>query len=287
MSLPLDRQSFVLPRGAEPDVEIFAIGDIHGRPDLLAALLDAASREPRRTPRRKIVFLGDLIDRGPDSFAAIDLAIGAGASIGADETIALMGNHETMMRLAIDPATPLREAIDALQTWMANGGNQVLLQFVNVDPPPASLEELLHAARASLPARFEHWLQNLLPHWRSGEVLFVHAGVNPRIDLETFLAAPWNSPLARLDEDRHWAWVRFPFLKHEPGPLGWSGYFVIHGHTPNDALRNPSHADQVKRFRLNLDAGSMVTGVAKMAILRGAEAEVVTVRGTPASGMRS
>ena len=50
---------------------------------------------------------------------------------------------------------------------------------------------------------------------------------------------------------------------------GFSGLFVVHGHTPNDARRDASHADQIKRFRLNLDAGSGLTGVAKMAIIRG------------------
>jgi serine/threonine protein phosphatase 1 len=278
MSIQIEKEGFALPRAIEPQTEIFAIGDIHGRADLLAALLDAASAAPRREPWRKIVFTGDLIDRGPDSLGAIDLAIGAGALIGAEETIALMGNHETMMRMALDPATPPRAATDALQTWMANGGDEVLAEFVDADRPPANLAELLEAARACLPPRIERWLAALRGHWRSGEVLFVHAGVNPRFPQEPFLAAPWNTPLATLDEDRHWAWVRAPFLNFEPGPGGWDGCFVVHGHTPNDARRTASHADQIRRFRLNLDGGSAMTGVAKMAILRGAEAEVVTAR---------
>src|ERR1700733_10636505 len=278
MSIRIEREVFALPRAIEPEAEIFAIGDIHGRPDLLAALLDAASAAPRREPRRKVVFTGDLIDRGPDRLGAMDLAMGAGGFIGADETIALMGNHETLMRMALDPTTPPGVAIDALKTWMANGGDEVLGDFVAADRPPASLAELLEAARACLPLRIERWLAELQPHWRSGEVLFVHAGVNPRFPQERFLAAPWNMPLAELDEDRHWAWVRKPFLGADPGPEGWDGYFVVHGHTPNDARRNPKHADQIRRFRLNLDGGSAMTGVAKMAILRGGEAEVVTAR---------
>ncbi len=232
MSVVLDRHAFALPRSAAPGVEIFAIGDIHGRVDLLGALLDLAAREPRRAPRRVIVFLGDLIDRGPDGLGAIDLAIGAARRIGADETIALMGNHETMMRLALDPATPREDAIDALETWGANGGYRVVAQFVDPGAPP---QALLEAIRRALPPRFARWLETLRPHWRSGEILFVHAGVNPRLDLEAFLATPWNTPLRDVDEDRHWAWVRWPFLDHAPGPEGWSGLFVVHGHTPNDA----------------------------------------------------
>jgi len=85
--------------------------------------------------------------------------------------------------------------------------------------------------------------------------------------------------LAKLDEDRHWAWVRRPFLDHRPGPEGFGGFFVIHGHTPNDARRDASHANQIAGFRLNLDAGSGLTGVVKMAIIRDRYAEVVSARG--------
>ena len=153
MAAVVARQAYFLPRAAAPNVEIFAVGDIHGRADLLAALLDEAAREPQARERRAIVFLGDLIDRGPDSLGAIDLAIGAKARLGADEAIALMGNHEAMLRLALEPETPRRAALDALATWLRNGGDRTLAEFVEVDSPPAGLEELLAASRASLPAR--------------------------------------------------------------------------------------------------------------------------------------
>jgi serine/threonine protein phosphatase 1 len=275
----VDRQSFALPRSGPSDLEIFAIGDIHGRPDLLDALLDEAAREPRRAPARAIVFLGDLIDRGPDSLGAIDLAIGSAERIGAEEAIGLMGNHETMMRLALDPETRPEDAIDAMQTWAMNGGDRVIAEFVGLDRMVANENDLLQAARASLPTRIGAWLNNLRPHWRANELLFVHAGVNPRLDLDAFLATPWNMPLSEINEDKHWAWVRWPFLNHAPGAGGWSGFFVVHGHTPNDANPHASHVEQIKRFRLNLDAGSGLTGLAKMAILRGTSAEVVTARG--------
>jgi serine/threonine protein phosphatase 1 len=190
-----------------------------------------------------------------------------------------MGNHEGMMRLALDPDTPRDDAIDAFETWIANGGDHTMAEFVKAEQPPEYLDDMLTAARASLPPRVQHWLSSLRASWRSGQVLFVHAGVNPQVELETFLAAPWNTPLAKLDEGRHWAWVRWPFLDHRPGTEGFSGFFVVHGHTPNDARRDASHADQIKGFRLNLDAGSAMTGIAKMAILRDSQAEVVTARG--------
>ncbi len=278
MSVVVERHVFSLPLGVSPEAEVFVVGDIHGRSDLLAALIDEAAREPKLRDRRAIVFLGDLVDRGPDSLGAIDLAIGAKARVGADEAVALMGNHEAMMRLALDPETPWADAIDALDTWIANGGDRTMAEFVETEQAPEDLDALLKTARAALPSRVRAWLESLRASWRSGDALFVHAGVNPQVELEAFLALPWNTPLARLDEDRHWAWVRWPFLEYRP-LKGFSGFFVVHGHTPNDARRDPSHADQIAGFRLNLDAGSGMTGMAKMAIIRGRQAEVVAARG--------
>ena len=268
-----------MPLGVSPEAEVFAIGDIHGRSDLLAALIDEAAREPKLRDKRTIVFLGDLVDRGPDSLGALDLAIDAKARVGADEAIGLMGNHEAMMRLALDAETPLDDAIDALETWIANGGDRTMAEFVTTEEPLEYLDDMLTEARASLPLRVGAWLASLRPSWRSGQVLFVHAGVNPEVELEAFLAVPWSMALAKLDEDRHWAWVRRPFLDHRPGPEGFSGFFVVHGHTPNDARPKASHADQIAGFRLNLDAGSVLTGVAKMAIIRDRHAEVISTRG--------
>jgi serine/threonine protein phosphatase 1 len=277
----LDRMRYGLPRAGADGTEIFAIGDIHGRSDLLGALLDEAACEPRRASRRVVVLLGDLVDRGADSLGAIDLALDAAERARGDETVALMGNHEAMMRLALDAATPHVDAIDALQTWIVNGGDKTLAEFLRFSATPADLDELLGDARESLPPRVGDWLLSLKSHWRSGGLLFVHAGVNPGVDLESFLAEPWNAPLATLGGDQHWAWVRRPFLSAAPGPQGYGGYFVVHGHTPNDLRSDPSPTDQIRRFRLNLDSGSVMTGVATMAIFRGASAEVVTARGSP------
>ncbi len=287
MSVVVQRSRFALPRAAAPGVEIFAIGDIHGRSDLLAALIDEAAREPRGCERRAVVFLGDLVDRGPDSLGAIDLAIGAASRIGAEEGIALMGNHEAMMRLVLDPASPRDAAIYALESWIVNGGDSTLTEFVPFDEGVDDLDAAARAARAALPRRIRVWFASLRQNWRSGDILFVHAGVNPKVDLDAFLAVPWNTPLAEVDEDRHWGWVRSPFLEHRPGPNGFSGLFVVHGHTPNDARRDASHEDQIARFRLNLDAGSVMTGHAKMAIIRGSDADVVTAIGPTGRALRA
>jgi len=279
MAAVVERETFALPRSVAADTEVFAIGDIHGRTDLLHALIDEAAREPRRRQKRALVFLGDLIDRGPDSLGTVDLALAAGARVGASEAIGLMGNHETMMRLALDPRTPWGAALAALANWLRNGGGAVVRQFLNFEVRPIDPEELLTMIRVALPERIRAWLEGLRANWRSDAVLFVHAGVNPTVDLERFLALPWNTPLDQMEEDRHWAWVRWPFLDASPGPGGFSGYFVVHGHTPNDARPNPSHEAQIRDFRLNLDAGSGKTGLAKMGVFRGSEVKVLTALG--------
>lgn len=279
MAAVVERQTFALPRAVAQDTEVFAIGDLHGRTDLLRALLDEAASEPRRRERRALVFLGDLVDRGPDSLGTIDLAIAAQTLIGADEAACLMGNHEIMMRLALDPEAPWDVALDSLSTWLRNGGGTTVREFAHFEAQPAGPDALLTVIRVALPERIRLWLARLKPNWRSGQVLFVHAGVQPRAALEYCLGQPWNTPLDEVDEDLHWAWVRWPFVEAAPGPEGYSNYIVVHGHTPNDARRDASHLDQIRRFRLNLDAGSGRTGMAKMGVFRGAEVTVVTALG--------
>ena len=268
----LSREILQLPLAVDPQAEIVAIGDIHGRSDLLDALLDEAAATPPGAPERRIVFLGDLVDRGPDSLGALRLAAEAGERVGAAETVALFGNHEILMRLALDPESAPRAGRAALAVWLRNGGGAVAGQMLGEDGPQSGLDDL----REATPDWMLEWLRGLRPHARSGEALFVHAGVNPNTALATFLAQPWDEPLARLEESAHWAWVRGPFLDHKPGPGGFSGHFVVHGHTPLDRGHTAGHAEQVRRFRLNLDGGSAMTGMAKMAFLRGGVAEVVT-----------
>jgi serine/threonine protein phosphatase 1 len=268
------REILTLPRSIEPDLEIVVVGDIHGRSDLLEALL--AEVPALEAPARRLVFTGDLVDRGPDSLGALRLAAAAGERIGAAETVGLMGNHELLMRLTLDPATPVKTALVALRVWLGNGGGAVAEEIIGARAPRNDARRTLAALREAAPEWILAWLAGLRTHHRSGGVLFVHAGVNPKLPLETFLSARWDEPLGQVDEKAHWAWVRGPFLDCRPDERGFQGYFVVHGHTPLDRGYTRGHAEQVARFRLNLDGGSAMTGQAKMAILRGSLAEVVT-----------
>ena len=90
---------------------------------------------------------------------------------------------------------------------------------------------------------------------------------------------PGSGPQARVLDMSVPSHADIIVLNHRPGPEGFSGFLVVHGHTPNDGRRDASHADQIAGFRLNLDAGSAMTGVAKMAIIRDRYSEVVSARG--------
>ncbi|MFC0218169.1 metallophosphoesterase [Pseudochelatococcus lubricantis] len=242
-----------------PDAEIFAIGDIHGHAPLLDDLLERIARTPRLPGKRRIVvFLGDLINRGPQSIATLDLAAAAHERVQADEVVGLWGNHEQMLRLAMLPAHDPR-CISARALWMQHGGPGFLAEL-GIGSPFA-LADALGERRLA-------WLTGLRPHFRSGNVLFVHGGVNPRIPLAAFLLAPVEVDIAKLDYDLHWAWIRYTFARFEPrqeGRRGHQGVFVAHGHLQGH-LDVVTRADaQLARDRINLDGGSYSTGRARMA----------------------
>lgn len=242
-----------------PDVEVFAIGDIHGYADLLDRALERIAQVPRVAGlRRVVVLLGDLINRGPQSLRALDLARAAAGRTGADEVVGLWGNHEQILHLAMLPDDDPR-GISARTLWMDHGGPGFLAEL-GVDSPGE--------VRAALGGDRLAWLASLRPHYRSGDVLFVHGGVNPRIPLAAFLLAPVEVDIGRLDYDLHWAWVRYTFARFSPrqeGRRGHQGVFVAHGHLQGHLDVATAAADQVERDRINLDGGSYSTGRARIA----------------------
>lgn len=253
---------FTIPQAVAPGDEVLAIGDIHGEADLLEALLVKAEVLPPMG-RRVLVFTGDLIDRGPRGFEALRLAEAAAARIGAAETMALMGNHEQMLRCALAGA-PARQR-HAYALWIANGGDALLREVLGPDWERSHSPERL---RLALGDGFT-FVQGMRPYWRSGDLLFVHAGISSTVLLESFLAVPWDVDFRTLHEDEHWAWIRQPFLEAERH----GGLFFVHGHTPPDNVTRHGPAT-VARSRLNLDLGSGRTGMARMARFVGYEVTV-------------
>ena len=187
---------------------------------------------------------------------------------------------KTMMRLALDAATAPGVAIEALETWMANGGDRRHRR--DRRRRRGRLDVSGACSRRSRRAAAAH----RAPGSKACGVLAL--GRPSSSSMPASIRASTSKPSSPPRGTRRCAastgiaigpGCAGPSSNIRPGPEGWSGLFVVHGHTPNDARRYASHADQIDAFRLNLDAGSGLTGVAKMAIIRGDRAEVVTARG--------
>jgi serine/threonine protein phosphatase 1 len=209
---------------------LYAVGDIHGQ---LAELERAlALIEADGGAEAPVVFLGDLVDRGPDSRGVMDRLIG-GIEEGRPWTV-VKGNHDEMFERFLTMNTLDHHRILSGVNWFAErlGGRETLISYgVDIDALPTP-EAILAAARDAVPAGHLHFLQTL-PAWhRAGDLLFVHAGIRPGV--------PWE----RQDPE-DFLWIREPFLSHE-GAFPW---LVVHGHTPGE--RPERH-----RNRINLDGGA-------------------------------
>jgi serine/threonine protein phosphatase 1 len=257
-------QTFEIGFSCDPGDELLSIGDIHGYAELLDALLDRAEAIPRVPGLdRKIILTGDLIDRGSQSLRCLDLAIAAAERLDS-EVIGLLGNHEQFLRIALEEIDEISDL--AAGNWIRNGGGAVIEELLAIHPGNG-----LDVPAALGPARLA-WLKSLRSHFLSGQVIAVHAGLNPSTPLAEFLAQPWLVNFRGFKESAHWAWVREPFLDHVPkNGEGHHGLFVVHGHTvPNDDT--VPVADQIRRARINLDAGSYKTGRARMVRIVGNQA---------------
>lgn len=164
-----------IPLPAQP---LAIVGDLHGRADLLHAML---ARLATRNPLARLVFLGDLIDRGPDSQAVLTL-VRALCLAAPDVTICLMGNHERMLLEFL--ADPARHG----PRWWAAGGEATLASF-GIAPghsrnPAARMQTMADSLRNALPAGMEDWIASLPLIWRGGNLVLSHAGLDPGLALE-------------------------------------------------------------------------------------------------------
>ncbi|UYN93240.1 MAG: serine/threonine protein phosphatase [Enhydrobacter sp.] len=223
---------------------VYAVGDIHGRLDLLDDLLrrigeDAARHSGDR--ERVLVFLGDYIDRGPASRGVVERLLAD--PLPGFATIRLLGNHEEAMLDFLDGRS------DGLD-WLSYGGLETLLSYeVPLRALPntlAAVTELRRALAAAVPRTHEAFLRGCMLRHDEGDYLFVHAGVRPGVPLDR------QSPTDLL-------WIRDDFLRvRVPLP----DRVVVHGHTIVDLPQDRSH-------RINLDTGAFVSGRLTALALRG------------------
>lgn len=214
-----------------PGVRIYAIGDIHGRRDLLDELLIRTNDDihSRPTARALHVFLGDYIDRGSASRETIDRLIEHRAE---NESVLLKGNHELIAVRCLSD----RSLFDQ---WMRLGGAETLISYgialgaVANGKPIAELQAAFHSA---LPPAHLRFFRDLKPSFACGDFFFSHAGVKPQIELSR-------------QKENDLLWIREEFLSsHED-----FGKIVVHGHTP-------THEIEVEPNRINIDTGAFATG---------------------------
>ncbi|MGE0740450.1 MAG: metallophosphoesterase [Hyphomonadaceae bacterium] len=246
------------PASRFPDGRVgYAIGDIHGRADLLRQLLDRLEADAVADTRGDVppicIFLGDYVDRGPDARGVIDLLL-ARRPRGFDLRH-LKGNHEQAMLAFM--AEPL-----ANRAWVLQGGAETLNAYGVRPPSPLSAtDEDWHAAaaalRANLPGAHLAFLEGLERYVALGDYAFVHAGIDAARTLEQ-----------QTDDDLFWARARFLASRRR------FSHRVVHGHTPVDR----PYADW---RRVAVDTGAYASGVLTAARFEGADVSFISVSDRP------
>jgi serine/threonine protein phosphatase 1 len=229
------------PSGAE-GYRAYVIGDVHGRLDLLNRLLGQIHAEIAERPAKKIllVFLGDLVDRGPSSAQVVERL----RTYHADgvRTVFLLGNHEEVLLRILDGDTSL------ISSWLQFGGAECLRSY-GVDPRQiqAGDEKVVTILRLAVPAKHVEFLKSFGDTCRFGDYLFVHAGIRPGVVLDQ-----------QVQSDLRW--IREPFLFDDTN----HGCVVVHGHTISAEIEERPN-------RIGIDTGAYRTGVLTALAIEGEE----------------
>ncbi len=231
------------------DTVVYAVGDIHGCADLLD-VMHGMIRHDSQIPefaRKVLIYLGDYVDRGPDSKGVVDRILEK--PLEGFETYCLIGNHEDFLVdfLADPEAGPL---------WLSNGGLATLLSY-GVDFRPDTglghgrLEELQQQFFDALPSSHLDFYRELQFSHVEGDYFFVHAGVRPGVPLHD-----------QSDEDM--LWIRNEFLDSSDD----FGKMIVHGHTI-------SWEPEFRGNRIGIDTGAFASGVLTGLALKGYERDIL------------
>lgn len=230
------------PSGAR-GYRAYAVGDIHGRLDLLDKLLADIQRDVAERPSRKVllVFLGDLIDRGPNSAQVLERL--RTYSHDGVQAVFLLGNHEEVLLRILSGDTSL------IPNWLMYGGLECLKSY-GIDPQLIGVypdQKALAIIRMAIPKQHEEFLRTFIDTCQFGDYLFVHAGIRPGIAIDD-----------QAQSDLRW--IREPFLLDESD----HGCVVVHGHTISAAVEERPN-------RIGIDTGAYKTGVLTALVIDGGE----------------
>jgi serine/threonine protein phosphatase 1 len=222
---------------------IYAIGDMHGRLDLLERLRTVIAEDSRWHPieRKVVIYLGDYVDRGPDSRGVIELL--ASKPLPGFESVFIKGNHEdSLLQFLVDPGVGA--------SWLAYGGDAALYSYGVRPPDPRKVDDLLAAQQAfieALPPGHLDFLRALKLVHIEGDYAFVHAGFREGVPID-------------LQTPEDMMWIRNEFLFSDAD----FGKIAVHGHTITD---HP----QIRVNRIGIDTGAFATGTLTCLVLEGSE----------------
>ena len=219
----------------------YAIGDSHGRLDLLNLLLAKVEADIAARPNKRnfIIFLGDLVDRGSDSAGVVERL----RTYRPDDarTIFLAGNHEEVLLNILNGDASI------LPSWLKFGGAECAQSY---GLEPDSLRQIEEGAaadlvRAKVPRAHREFLESFGDTFSFGDYLFVHAGIRPGVELD-------------LQAQSDLRWIREAFLFDETD----HGFVVVHGHTISPDV-------EVRDNRIGIDTGAYATGRLTALVLEG------------------
>lgn len=209
----------------------YAIGDVHGRLDLLDQMLAAIAADLEAKPAAKValVMLGDLIDRGPDSSGVVERL--RQFHDPRFKLVCLTGNHEEVLLRILAGERGL------VQDWLLFGGAECLASYGADAALIGRLPErdALALIKRAIPANHAQFLSSFADTLRFGGYLFVHAGIRPGVPLE-------------VQRQIDLRWIRGDFLDH----VGQLDVMVVHGHTISPAVEERPH-------RIGIDTGAYRT----------------------------
>jgi serine/threonine protein phosphatase 1 len=237
--VPAAGNSFAVPQGQR----VYAIGDIHGRDDLFAELIDLirADNSARGPALVTLILLGDLVDRGPNSAQVVERAIRLRDEF--SDTRLLIGNHEECFLAA------LTGDVRRLRYFMRIGGDATVASYWTGETSldAATFEEVAEQLPAMVPQAHVDFLGAGEDVIEIGDYIFVHAGIRPGIPIE-------KQSLGDL------RWIREEFLDDERD----HGAIVVHGHTIYDDINEWPN-------RIGIDTGAYKSGVLTAIVLEGQE----------------